>query len=180
MIFKKSKKTIANGEDFKVVEYQSSINSEQNIVIVDHPGTSIIVTKSGSYNVMVFQNRPAIDQITLEFPGGVREKEESPDQAAIREFYEETGYKLKNAILMGSMFASVGTSNEKYYFFEGFLTDKIKNIRIINSKTQFPSSLTNIEIVLVAPDILEGFIFSNVIEDAKTSLAYYLSSKRSL
>ncbi|XP_065939236.1 ADP-sugar pyrophosphatase-like isoform X1 [Magallana gigas] len=42
--------------------------------------------------VLVLQNRPPMKCCTVEFPAGLVDAGESPETAAVRELYEETGY----------------------------------------------------------------------------------------
>ena len=49
------------------------------------------ITKEGNF-LLVEQYRPAWKTTSLEFPAGKIEGKESPNQAAIREMQEETGY----------------------------------------------------------------------------------------
>ena len=42
--------------------------------------------------ILVEQFRPPVRQATLEFPAGLIDKDETPEQAALRELREETGY----------------------------------------------------------------------------------------
>ena len=44
---------------------------------------------------MVKQYRPAIEKFTIELPGGLRDKNELPKSTAVRELFEETGYRAK-------------------------------------------------------------------------------------
>jgi len=42
--------------------------------------------------IIVRQYRPPMQAYTLEFPAGLIDKDETPEKAALRELYEETGY----------------------------------------------------------------------------------------
>lgn len=64
----------------------------------DKPDAVMIVpilrsTKSKTLEtILVSQFRPPVGRVTLEFPAGLIDKDETADQAALREFKEETGY----------------------------------------------------------------------------------------
>lgn len=45
------------------------------------------------YTVVVLQFRPPVNSITVEWPAGLIDAEETPEEAAIRELKEETGYE---------------------------------------------------------------------------------------
>ncbi len=51
--------------------------------------------------VMVRQWRHGLEGITVEFPGGVQEKEETPEEGAARELLEETGYRAGRVKVLG-------------------------------------------------------------------------------
>ncbi len=53
--------------------------------------------------VMVQQYRHGIQGVTLEIPGGLVEAYDSPETAAARELYEETGYRASEMIFLGSV-----------------------------------------------------------------------------
>lgn len=53
--------------------------------------------------VMVRQYRHGLRDITLEIPGGLVEDSESPEEAAARELYEETGYRASEMVFLGSV-----------------------------------------------------------------------------
>jgi len=50
--------------------------------------------------LLVKQYRAAIDRVSLELPAGLVEKDETPEQCAIRECREETGYEPKDLELI--------------------------------------------------------------------------------
>ncbi|KAG9382660.1 ADP-ribose pyrophosphatase [Pyrenophora tritici-repentis] len=58
--------------------------------IIYHP------TKAPS-TIVVIQFRPPVGGFTVEWPAGLIDADEKPEEAAVRELYEETGYKGKTA-----------------------------------------------------------------------------------
>lgn len=69
--------------------------------------------------VLVRQFRPAVESVTLELPAGHVDKGEKPREAAIREFTEETGYKVdvSKVVELGSLFSDTGRlTNRSWYF----------------------------------------------------------------
>ena len=62
------------------------------------------VVKDGKdYFVMVRQYRHGAMQVTTEFPAGTVEPAEEPEDAALRELREETGYKAGKITYLGSV-----------------------------------------------------------------------------
>ena len=53
--------------------------------------------------ILVEQYRHGIGRQSLEFPSGMLEPEENPQDGAIREFKEETGFAATNCTLIGSV-----------------------------------------------------------------------------
>jgi 8-oxo-dGTP pyrophosphatase MutT (NUDIX family) len=62
--------------------------------------------------------------MSLEFPGGVFEPEEDPQEAAIRELYEETGYQAKRIRKIGEFSPNPAIMSNKVHF---FLADELTN-----------------------------------------------------
>merc|ERR1712093_51297 len=54
--------------------------------------TQITHPKHPPATILVLQFRPPVDAISVEFPAGLIDEGESPEQAALRELAEETGY----------------------------------------------------------------------------------------
>ena len=67
--------------------------------------------------VLIRQYRHGIQGITLEIPGGLVENHDTPEEAAIRELREETGYKPTETILLGSVYPNPAIQNNKCYTF---------------------------------------------------------------
>lgn len=53
---------------------------------------AILSKPTGSEIVLQKQYRPPLDKIVIEVPAGLVDTGESPEQAAVRELKEETGY----------------------------------------------------------------------------------------
>ncbi len=56
-------------------------------------GTIIRQASRAPSTVLVLQYRPPVDAITVEWPAGLVDATESPEEAALRELREETGYE---------------------------------------------------------------------------------------
>jgi len=73
--------------------------------------------KEGLQFVMVRQWRHGSKELSLEFPGGVFEPRENPEQAAARELCEETGYKPEKIIKIGEMSPNPAIMSNRVHFF---------------------------------------------------------------
>ena len=81
-----------------------SVNgTEGDYIIMDAPDWVIVVTKHEENFLMVKQWRHGESKLSIEFPGGVIDKGEEPDAAALRELEEETGYKAGKLTKLGSV-----------------------------------------------------------------------------
>lgn len=63
---------------------------------------NIIPLTANDEVVMIEQYRHGTNSITLEIPGGMVDAGEEPQTAAVRELFEETGYRANDARLLGS------------------------------------------------------------------------------
>lgn len=91
-------------------EYVARKGNREAVVIVpyiepcdEHP--------DGAY-VLVMQYRPPIGAYVVEFPAGLRDKDESVYDTAVRELEEETGYVVKNTDVPVKTASSPGITNE--------------------------------------------------------------------
>ncbi|MBF0237867.1 MAG: NUDIX hydrolase [SAR324 cluster bacterium] len=79
---------------------------------------SVAVAKMVPSNryILIRQFRPPAGHYTLEFPAGLRDTSETPEQTAIRELREETGY-IGNALeVTPSLYLSPGIISERCHF----------------------------------------------------------------
>ena len=88
-----------------------SINSPDGVIILAMTETDEII--------LVRQFRPAFNQHTLEFPSGAIGEAESPQEAAARELYEETGYVCKALNHLGTGRIMMNRHNFRAFAFLG-------------------------------------------------------------
>ncbi len=67
--------------------------------------------------VLVRQYRHGIRRLALEIPGGIVEKEDSPEQAARRELMEETGYRDSAMVSLGLCHPNPAFLNNRCHMF---------------------------------------------------------------
>jgi ADP-ribose pyrophosphatase len=65
--------------------------------------------------ILIRQYRHGIQGFTLEIPGGIIEPGDTPEGAASRELLEETGYREKEMIFLGSVHANPAILNNICY-----------------------------------------------------------------
>jgi len=77
----------------------------------------VIDTPKGKQFVMVWQWRHGSLCLSLEFPGGVFEPGENPEEAAARELHEETGYKPGKIKKIGEFSPNPAIMSNRVHFF---------------------------------------------------------------
>jgi 8-oxo-dGTP pyrophosphatase MutT (NUDIX family) len=78
---------------------------------------NVVLVTEDEKIVMVQQYRHAIQQTTIELPGGVIDGNETAEVAAIREVKEETGYNITHIQLLYKTAPNPATNNNFAYFF---------------------------------------------------------------
>ncbi|MEW5816483.1 MAG: NUDIX hydrolase [Spirochaetota bacterium] len=118
---KSSKKLLECGIfDVYSIERESSEGRTGNFVVLDSPDwvTVVPVLKNPLGEdcfAMVRQYRHGLGGITLEFPAGIIERGEKPEQAGLRELLEETGYKAGKIITIGHINPNPAFMRNKCY-----------------------------------------------------------------
>ena len=67
--------------------------------------------------VLIRQYRHGTRDITLEIPGGLVEESDSPEEAAERELFEETGFRASETIPLGFVHPNPAIQNNRCYTF---------------------------------------------------------------
>jgi ADP-ribose pyrophosphatase len=76
----------------------------------------VAVTNKGKL-VFIRQHRYLVGEEVLEFPSGGINDEESQEEAARREFLEETGYKCSKLVNLGAFYETYGQLNRQIHLF---------------------------------------------------------------
>ncbi len=113
----------------------------------------LALTKDGDI-ILVRQFRHAIRKVTLEFPAGFVDSRESPEQAAARELFEETGYRASGWVYLASGHLMVNRFGSKGHLFlaQGCQLD-------VSATSQ-----TNEAPVTVSPDELKHLVLTGEFE----------------
>ncbi len=71
--------------------------------------------------ILVKQHRLGTDELSIETPGGVIEDGEDPEECALREFREETGYRGRSIHLLKSLWVNPAIMSNRisFYFIDG-------------------------------------------------------------
>lgn len=110
------KKTVGR---FTVVQAQVAVKHEicpydylrirEGVCILPFVGEDILTLKQYRYPIRSWQR---------ELPGGFIDEGETPEEAAVRELSEETGYTVKDIQSLGEFYPSFGSTNEKIHLFK--------------------------------------------------------------
>ena len=134
--------------------------------VVEHNGGVIIlgVTREGRIP-MIWQYRKPAGQAMFELPAGKLEKGEDPEEAALREFREETGYTAGRIRHILEFYPTVGYSEETLHIF--FAED------LTPGDTDFDEN-ESIEIEEYLPEELYAKLDAGEMNDGKSIIAILL------
>lgn len=154
---------ILNLRKDKVVVKDNKTSSRE---IIEHMGGVVIaaVTEDGKVPI-VKQYRKAASKAVLEVPAGKLEKDEDPEEAALRELKEETGYTAKSIKYINSFYSSIGYSEEVLHL---YIAEDLTP-----GETDFDESEA-IDIYEYTLDELLSMVMDGSIEDAKTIIAVFM------
>ena len=134
--------------------------------IVEHNGGVVVLGTTREGRVpMIRQYRKATGQVMFELPAGKLEKGEDPEDAALREFREETGYTAGRIRHVASFYPTVGYSEEILHVY--FAED------LTPGETDLDEN-ESIDVEERLPEELYGMIAAGGMNDGKTMLAILL------
>jgi len=107
--------------DCKPPDEQHSKNKQRTFTLINAKDWAIVIpvieTPEGKKFLMVWQWRFGSKCLSLEFPGGVFEPGENPEEAAARELTEETGLTPGKIIKIGELSPNPAIMTNKVHFF---------------------------------------------------------------
>jgi ADP-ribose pyrophosphatase len=107
--------SLGNKKIYEMVSRDKNINSLEDIAREKCDAVVLIITNSdGSKILLNKEYRMAVGGFAYNFPAGLIDEGETPDVAAARELWEETGLKLVSIDeVLPMSFSGVGITNEK-------------------------------------------------------------------
>ncbi|MBW1998555.1 MAG: NUDIX hydrolase [Deltaproteobacteria bacterium] len=115
--------------------------------------------------VLIRQYRHGIRQVTLEIPGGIVDQGDSPEKAAWRELYEETGYRASKMTFLGRVHPNPAFLNN---WCHTFLAEKT-----YLAGEQAQDEKEDIEVVLLPLEEIPLLIKEEKITHALVLVAFY-------
>ena len=135
--------------------------------IIEHNGAVAMVAVNNENDIiLVKQFRKAVEKVMIEIPAGKLELDEDPDQCAVRELIEETGYKPNKITRMFDLSTSPGFCTEVIHM---YIAEDLEEAYLDCDEDEF------IEVVKMNIDEAVNMISRGEITDSKTiaGLLYY-------
>lgn len=155
-----------NITEYEVQTVQLPNGKEAVREIVWHDDAAAVFALDNNQLICVKQYRKPIEKISIELPCGLVESGEKPDEAANREFEEETGYKATSLTYITEFYNSPGFTNEKLFIYEA------DNIVTVEEPLQQDDD-ENLEVIKLSYDEAWDYFDKGLINDSKTVFALY-------
>jgi 8-oxo-dGTP pyrophosphatase MutT (NUDIX family) len=137
--------------DFYIIESEDWIN--------------VIPFAADDQVVMIKQYRHGARKVTLEIPGGLVDPGDTPEKAAARELWEETGYQAEELVKIGVVNPNPALFNNRCYTFVA------RNARKMHDP--MPDQTEDIEVVLIPLIEIPNLISKGEIDHAMVITAFY-------
>jgi ADP-ribose pyrophosphatase len=152
------------------VDTVAAHNDEYDLEIVEHSGAVVVIAQPALDEiVLVRQHRHAIGEDTWEVCAGGIDPGETPEEAAIRELREETGFRARSIQRLWSAYSAPGFCNELLHFYH---TDSY------DIGAAEPDAEEEIEIATFPLKRVLEMIERDELRDAKTQIAVMLALHR--
>ena len=164
-----SEKKVYSNEYIQLYEDLLSINGIKKIYIRGkRKNYATVVPFLSDNEVLIIKSyRHLVDSIQIEIPSGYIEDGETPMDAAIREFNEETGYNTNKILFVGEYTLDYSMFEQKGYIYAAY--DLVKN------NNQHLGIMEHIKIDTLTINQLKEMLFNGKILNAASIVALYRS-----
>jgi nudix-type nucleoside diphosphatase (YffH/AdpP family) len=141
------------------------------VLLFDEQARSVIVVEQFRLPALIARRRDnaaSADGWITELLAGMIDQGESAMQAAIRETFEETGYRIDNPRPIGTFFSSPGGSSERFFMYFARVSAARREGRGGGLDGE-----EDIKVFQIGIDDLFGRLAAGVIEDPKLAIAAY-------
>ena len=139
--------------------------------VMRHRGAVCILCQlpDGRY-LLVHQYRKAVERTLLEVVAGCVEPGEKPEEAALRETREESGYEVDRLTYLGSTLPSPGYCDEVHYHFHALLKP--------TPLAQQLDTDENLKPVLLSAEEIDRAIDAGTLDDGKSVILWSLWQRK--
>lgn len=144
-------------ENIEYVDRKGSIHSWESVMRTNTQGAVVIIAEMSASKsfILVRQYRPPAGGYVIEFPAGLIDPGEKPEETALRELFEETGYKGTISEKFSPSYSSPGMTGETVQIIKVKVDEKLKEN--INAVPKFDGA-EDIETFIVKKDELLSFL----------------------
>lgn len=129
----------------------------------------VLMTEKGEF-VLVKQYKHGAGEFVIEFPAGVVDKGETPEEAAHREVAEETGYSFKDLKLLTTVHANPTKAIGKIFIYLAKNAVKNKEMRLDETE--------DIEVLIINKNEIAKMIESGEICTADSITGFFLALEK--
>lgn len=139
--------------------------------IIEYPTwVSVLALTKDNKAVLVKQYRHGLGVVSIELPGGVVDAGETPEQGAVRELKEETGYVFESLDYLGKISPNPATSTNYMHMFLARGGEKVAE--------QSLDETEDVEVVLYTLDEIRTLIAENkIVQSLHVTTLFYALRK---
>ena len=163
-----SKETVYKGIAFNVENLRVRLPDEREgnyNLVRHHDSVTIIPIDTENMVWFVTQFRMGSENILLELPAGVMNKNETPLDCALREVREETGMAAGKMVPLGSVYLAPGYSNELNHI---FLATELRHDPLDMDEDEF------LQVQKIPLNEIRALAIKGELQDSKSLAAFYL------
>ncbi len=136
---------------------------------IKHPGAAVVIPYLGDHQILLIrQYRYPVQRVVIEIPAGKIDPGENPEETIRRELEEETGYISGNIAALGSLYPTVGYSDEIIHL---YWADHLK------PGATHPDEDEVIELFTRDIDEAMEMVYAGQITDAKSIIGLFWAEK---